>query len=224
MTYRDGDLPSDEALNKDVLQRFFKRFRKELSPRKIRYFSCGEYGEDYGRAHYHAIVFGEDDSTINWTYQGREKNGAVYGLLPSWPHGHVYIGGVTYDSARYVADYLHKETRSELLGGREPPFALKSNGIGKQYCLDNKERLTRNMMDTIRGTPVGLPLAYRRWLNIDKAAWWERGAEQEKELWKHYIEKHGQDPVRIHAAMAQHRAQHDRNLRAVQSLVPKGSE
>jgi len=34
-----------------------KRLRKHYSGRTIRYYMCGEYGENMGRPHYHAVFF-----------------------------------------------------------------------------------------------------------------------------------------------------------------------
>lgn len=50
-------------LNKNHLQDFFKRFRKNTGI-KIQYFACGEYGTKaegtgYGRPHFHIIVFSD---------------------------------------------------------------------------------------------------------------------------------------------------------------------
>lgn len=44
------------TLYKEDMQKFLKRLRKKISP--IKYYYCGEYGDDNGRPHYHAIIFG----------------------------------------------------------------------------------------------------------------------------------------------------------------------
>ena len=59
LTYNDKSLPKNDSLVKRDLQLFFKRLRKALpSDKKIKYFACGEYGDDKECPHYHAIVFG----------------------------------------------------------------------------------------------------------------------------------------------------------------------
>lgn len=45
---------------KKDLQLWLKRLRKKMG--KLRYYACGEYGEKFGRPHYHAILFGVDFS------------------------------------------------------------------------------------------------------------------------------------------------------------------
>ena len=35
-----------------------KKLRGRLSPKRVRYFHCGEYGEKFSRPHYHVCLFG----------------------------------------------------------------------------------------------------------------------------------------------------------------------
>lgn len=49
LTYDELHVPL--SLKKRDLQLFWKRLRKAFYPRKIKYFSCGEYGDQYGRPH-----------------------------------------------------------------------------------------------------------------------------------------------------------------------------
>mgnify|MGYP003287430176 CR=1 FL=1 len=56
--------PAPLRLEKSHLQKFFKRLRKNTG-KKLQYFACGEYGEKYGRPHYHAIIWSNDTITKN---------------------------------------------------------------------------------------------------------------------------------------------------------------
>lgn len=58
LTYNDDHLPSNGSLDKTHFQKFLKRLRKSIYPQKLRYYHCGEYGDEGGRPHYHAIIFG----------------------------------------------------------------------------------------------------------------------------------------------------------------------
>lgn len=60
LTYSPENLPSNGSLVKHDLTLFFKRLRKAYSDKKLRYFACGEYGEQFDRPHYHVILFGLD--------------------------------------------------------------------------------------------------------------------------------------------------------------------
>ena len=59
LTYDDFHLPDNYGLEKDALQKFMKRYRKMFG-KGIRFFGCGEYGEETSRPHYHLIIFGYD--------------------------------------------------------------------------------------------------------------------------------------------------------------------
>ena len=58
LTYDDNNCPPE--LVKSDLSIFIRELRRELYPDKIRYFGCGEYGEETHRPHYHLLVFGAD--------------------------------------------------------------------------------------------------------------------------------------------------------------------
>lgn len=61
LTYSDENLPRSPTgfpvvVKRDV-QLWLKRFRKLLSPFKVRYFAVSEYGTQTFRPHYHVILF-----------------------------------------------------------------------------------------------------------------------------------------------------------------------
>lgn len=78
---------------------------------RIRYYMSGEYGEKYGRPHYHACVFGYDfDDKIYWCKSPTgEKLYRSATLERLWPYGFTSIGAVTFESAAYVARYVMKK-------------------------------------------------------------------------------------------------------------------
>lgn len=98
LTYDDehlNDICEDfgqPVLVKSDIQKFWKRLRKE---RKVRYFCCGEYGDRFGRPHFHAIIYGVSPSETDLI----EKH---------WQKGFVKLGTVTSDSCNYVAKYMTK--------------------------------------------------------------------------------------------------------------------
>jgi hypothetical protein len=158
------------SVDRAELVKLMKRLRAKVAPRRLKYFAVGEYGEKYCRPHYHAIIFGEDISTVDWTMEGTDpKYGIPYGSLPEWPYGHTYIGTVETDSCRYVAEYLQKEMRSRYNHGgvRADSFKIVSQGIGQRYCRDNARKLRRLLHDTQDGARVGIPRQYREWLGIE---------------------------------------------------------
>lgn len=132
LTYNNQNLPPGGSLRMSDFQNFMKRLRLVTGP-GVRYFYCGEYGETYGRPHYHAIIFNFDfpDKYPVRTSPVRDGTGARYVVYRSdtldriWsinrgsrsgPIGHCEIGSVTFQSAAYIARYIFK----------------KRNGVGKQ--------------------------------------------------------------------------------------------
>ena len=116
LTYSPDCLPSDGSLNHDDFQKFFKRLRKHIAPKKIRYYMCGEYGEDLqqpsklGRPHFHACLFGLDfDDKQLYIVRDDVKLYTSATLEKIWGKGFVTIGDVTFESAAYVARYIAKK-------------------------------------------------------------------------------------------------------------------
>nr|WAE43510.1 MAG: replication initiator protein [Microviridae sp.] len=160
LTYDNEHLP-DQLVKKD-LQDFFKRLRKS---KNIKYFACGEYGDQFGRPHYHAIIFGLsiNDDCVHLI---KTVNGKNYYSIDSWYKGYVDIGGVTYNSARYVAGYIQKKysgkLAKEVYGEKLAPFQLQSQGIGKRYINDNEKQMCDKLFITHNGQKHSLPRYYRK--------------------------------------------------------------
>lgn len=106
LTYDDEHLPSPPSVNVGHFQKFIKRLRKRIAPKRIRYFHCGEYGERLRRPHYHALLFG---------YDFADRQDAGDGVFVSeilenvWGKGYCTVGDVTFQSCRYVASYVTKK-------------------------------------------------------------------------------------------------------------------
>jgi hypothetical protein len=150
LTYDDKNLPHNNNLDKSALQKFFKRLRKKIG--KVRYFACGEYGDQLGRPHYHVILFGHafsDDRTLYAVRNGNRlyNSETLQGL---WNRGHCVIGDVSFESAAYTARYIMKKQlglpdelkdcvidydTGEILFEREPEFVTMSRrpGIARDW-------------------------------------------------------------------------------------------
>lgn len=115
LTYDDDHLPEDGSLHKEHFQLFMKRLRKRHGA-QIRYFHCGEYGEQGRRPHYHAILFGIDfaDRKLHSTNGSGNKLYSSDTLAKTWGHGFCLIGDVTFESAAYVARYVVKKVTGEM--------------------------------------------------------------------------------------------------------------
>jgi len=115
LTYGKGQLPAGGTLVKADFQKFMKRLREQVYRKfqksRFRYYYCGEYGENFGRPHYHALIFNFDfDDKYEWRHSS--SGHALYRspfLESVWTAGHSEIGSVTFDSAAYVARYVMKK-------------------------------------------------------------------------------------------------------------------
>jgi len=113
LTYAPEHLPPNGSLNFKHFQDFMKRLRK-ANGAGIRFFHCGEYGEKYGRPHYHACLFNFDfkDKKLETEHRGN-KYYVSQQLNELWPFGRSIIGDVTFQSAAYVARYITKKVTGE---------------------------------------------------------------------------------------------------------------
>jgi len=111
LTYNDQNLPEHNTLVKKDFQDFMKRLRKHKkanTKNPIRFFHCGEYGEKFGRPHYHAILFNTNFNDRK-PIPGQKNLTTSDTLKQLWGKGHVSIGDVTFQSASYVAGYVQKK-------------------------------------------------------------------------------------------------------------------
>lgn len=159
LTYDDEHVPSDFRLHKDDLQKFWKRLRKE---RKVRYFCCGEYGDQFHRPHYHAIIYGVSPQEQDL-------------IQKHWDKGFVKLGTVTEDSCNYVAKYITKKLRGRALQEKlqEDPdyqneFVLMSRRPGIGGDLDDE--MVKFLKDTgfvyRKGFKSSIPRYYKDKYNI----------------------------------------------------------
>ena len=167
LTYDDDHLPADGSLKKKHFQDFMKRLRQKVSPRKIRYFMCGEYGSELQRPHYHALIF-------NYDFPDKEpfkysNNSVLYTssqLSELWPFGFVTIGEANYTTASYCARYTLKKIFGDdadaHYNGKTPEYCQMSlrPGLGYDYCIKYYDELKQNDSIVMNGREYPLPRYY----------------------------------------------------------------
>ncbi len=149
LTYNDENLPFGGTLVKRDLQLFMKRLRKAHGA-GIRFYGCGEYGEELVRPHYHVCLF---NYTPPDKIPFKEGTYTSQSLDRIWGKGFTLTGDVTFQSAAYVARYIMKKVngsqaanyyKSDVLDpntgeitrvDRVPEFTTMSRrpGIGKKW-------------------------------------------------------------------------------------------
>lgn len=133
LTYDDAHLPSDGMLEREDPKKFFKRFRKNLNLKGLRYLLCGEYGGKFKRPHYHVLMFGLPDNRDWWSF-----------IQKNWPLGYVSVFDVNASRIGYMTKYLLKpEENAELRKIKKQPYITASHGLG----LGLVDRINYDMVD-----------------------------------------------------------------------------
>lgn len=183
LTFSDDTIVYPPTLQKRDFQLFMKRFRDKISPRKIKYYHVGEYGDQSFRPHHHAIIFNYDFSEDRKPYK---KNTYTSKLLDSlWTIkcednikinlGFAVIGHVSPQSVAYVARYNTKKITGVLAkkhykdkDGNEllPEYSTMSRGgrngrgIGYDFIMKYKDEVYPSDYLTINGKKFKPPKYY----------------------------------------------------------------
>lgn len=183
-------------LDKSDVQKYFKRLRKRHEKRyrsipkearsKIKYYTCGEYGDSSMRPHYHAIIYNAhpEDLEMAWTDPATK-----YRL------GTIHIGKVTEASIGYTLKYMSKPKKVPLFNNddRLPEFSLMSKGLGANYITPemarwHKSDLYNRMFCALpEGKKIAMPRYYK-----DKIY----SEAERKAISKHVEKQHLEEDIR----------------------------
>ena len=181
LTYSDSYLPTSvndvtgeefNYLSSDDIHNFFKYLRKigRLYDFRFRYFLCGEYGDLFGRPHYHAIFFVK---SINH----REPFEQVKALITrAWYRGYVSVqlpkNG--FRAFNYVTKYVIKNSAFELNDHykNNKPFLRMSHFIGLSNVINHSFSPTSKLLFSDSHDRVHiLPRYYHRYIFNDIQLW-----------------------------------------------------
>lgn len=185
LTYDDDHLPEGGTLVPDDHRLFMYRMRKRMG-KGIRFYMCGEYGEDTKRPHYHYLFFNRDFSDrkfLKMSKQG-DRYDTSASLRELWPHGNNIIGDVTLESCCYVARYIcdkitgdmasaHYEvfTADGVLVNRVPEFTRMSRSPGlasEWYEKYGRHAHLSGDFAVLNGKRVRMPRFYdKRFADLD---------------------------------------------------------
>lgn len=151
LTYDPAFLPEGGTLVRKHPQDFLKRLRERFDGidavmidgelrKPIRYYGCGEYGEEGDRPHYHLCLFNFDFSDRKFFSRRDGFNYYTSEVLREiWGFGNVTVCDFSFETAAYVARYCTKKINGSLAeshyAGRLPEFPMMSNrpGIGRLW-------------------------------------------------------------------------------------------
>lgn len=148
LTYDDvGD--NDGKTHYPDVQKFFKKLR--FGGLKFSYFVVNEHGSEFGRLHFHLVLYIYNvshiplDDTLPNYYVGRkrrrlctllEKSTDAY-LRHYWLHGITQTGSAANGSFSYVTKYILKDF---TVGGKGV-FYKQSQCLGYQYYIEHQSEI-----------------------------------------------------------------------------------
>lgn len=170
LTYCDYNLPISldsglATLSKDDFQRFMKRLRKNLSKDfgSFKFMASGEYGDQFGRPHYHLTLFGIPSSVASKAIFDAWNNPELIdytGVI----RGHTDVGALRAGGLAYVTKYCLKQVRGKEITDLydnnyvTPPFIVHSQNLEKQFILRELKNLRESgWRSTFFGRPSFIP-------------------------------------------------------------------
>lgn len=188
LTFSNDHLPVDYSVHPRHMQLFFKKLRKLIFPKKVRFYLGAEYGDENLRPHYHVILFGHDFNDKIF-YERTKRGDILYtsrNLSKLWPYGLSTIGAVTFESAGYTARYSSKKItgpqasdfylRVHPLHGFicrvRPEFSLMSRkpGIGHGYAIKYQDEIYSTDKVIVRGIEQKPPRYFDQQLTEEQQA------------------------------------------------------
>lgn len=168
------------SLDYTHFQLFLKRLRQNIS-RKInsditklnrgispnfKYIVCGEYGDKFGRCHFHCLFFGLDWKICRSLFElsWKDNNGFI-GLIDSKP---IKDGALRY-VLKYMSKSLTTEENKKLYDnvGLQRPFFKRSKGFGKGLYLDNLDYIKTHNISIWNGRyDMVIPRYWRNKLHL----------------------------------------------------------
>lgn len=181
LTYNDNY--AKPSLDYRDFQLFMKRLRKKFNS-NIRFYMCGEYGEENDRPHFHAILFNHTFTDLYFFKRSPTGKPLFRSacLEKLWPYGYSSIGAVTFESAAYVARYVMKKVTGDIskqhyefidintgeVLQRTPEFNRMSlrPAIGKDWFLKYTTDVFPQDVIIHDGTSSPVPRYYTKLLNM----------------------------------------------------------
>jgi hypothetical protein len=170
LTYDDDHLPPKKIINYQGEEYLFEHYLepedltvfnnslrrhwlRKYGHDNIRFFACGEYGELYGRPHFHGIYFNLPipPNELRWWKNTSDGNQLFTcdEIEKIWGKGMVRIGHVTWSTCAYTARYIMKKFKGPEAEhhycqiGKTPEFTRMSRmpGIARNWYEQNKNKI-----------------------------------------------------------------------------------
>lgn len=118
---------------------------------KLKYYGVSEYGDRFGRSHWHYILFNIVDTES---------------IILAWGKGKVQIDECNVNTIDYVLKYMVKDHTGQDYEGREKEKSFMSKGLGihvaDEEFVNYINRVNGNTVVNVRGSEIPLPRYYRK--------------------------------------------------------------
>lgn len=135
LTYNEDNLVyADDVptLCKSDIRGFIKRYRDGMNLYNTdwSFFGCGEYGDSFGRPHYHLLLFG-DNQLFDAFQKGQYLAEEI--VTKYWQKGFVKVVIADWSGIHYVTKYVMKHVSEGDASDFVSPFTLCSKGIAANW-------------------------------------------------------------------------------------------
>lgn len=181
------------SLNYEHKDEFMKKLRNKFRGFSIDFYLSGEYGGQFHRPHFHAIIFNcPIDDLVFWKVNDNGDPIYLSDLLTDlWSFGFTTITPFSWVCSAYVAKYVEKKSfgydASEYKAfGLEPEksFCSRRPGIAYDYYVSNYADIWKNngmnvSRDIVSNGHLGIPRYFRK-LALEKGIGREEFLESEQ--------------------------------------------
>lgn len=132
-----------EAQYCPIHRKNWKRKTRSYTHKKFKFIETGEYGDQFGRKHYHGIIFNHSFSDMYHTGSFSAKGNPIYSskeLEAIWGKGNVQCEALTFDLALYLGKYITDgwDDEPHLVDPetglvRKKSYSRSSHGIGLSW-------------------------------------------------------------------------------------------
>lgn len=109
--------------------------------KKIKQVMSAEYGDTFGRKHFHGIIFNHSFADVRDTGYVSQKGNKIYtsdALRSVWKKGNVQVEEITFDLALYVGSYITDPLEGDPnFGFRKSQYGRLGKGIGEAWIRKN---------------------------------------------------------------------------------------
>lgn len=184
LTYNDDNCPI--CVNKKDCQNFLKRFRRRIEPNRVRYFLVSEYGDKFGRPHYHLLLFNYSGSVASL----RSDLKSTWLLCDdAWFDRGDTVQRIHPANINYVCKYCLSNIYNDDPLSRTFMLCSRRPGIGHNYLTPDMFRYLRTRADgstVFHGMPIKLPRFYENKVFP---------SEYDKEKLHNYRKEHSRDEI-----------------------------